>query len=227
MLQEGALESFQQRLGYQFKQPDLLQQALTHRSAKGDHNERLEFLGDSILGFVTAANLYQTFPKADEGQLTRLRAQLVKEKTLADLAKELDIGPILSLGGGELKSGGFRRASILSDAFEAVLGAIYLDSDIDSVSRVIEGLYQSRYAELTLDKADKDPKTQLQEWLQSRKHPLPDYEVIRMEGKEHNRTYWVSCSVTAFDLQSEGVGSSRRKAEKAAASLMLEKIYER
>ncbi len=224
MWQSHDLERLQKRLSYEFKELDLLKQALTHRSAKGAHNERLEFLGDSILGFVTAARLFFLFPNADEGQLTRLRAQLVKEKTLANLANEIELGSLLKLGGGELKSGGFRRASILSDAFEAILAAIYLDGGIEAVQKVILSLYESRYQSLSLDKAVKDPKTRLQEWLQSRKFALPHYEVVREEGREHNRIYWVTCGVSDKSLNTEGTGSSRRKAEQAAAEKMMEKL---
>lgn len=224
MRQHQALEALQSQLNYQFNDNTLLEQALTHRSAKGAHNERLEFLGDSILGFVIAAKLFELFPNADEGQMTRLRAKLVKEKTLAEVANELSLGDLLSLGGGELKSGGYRRASILSDAFEALLGAIYLDSGVEFVNQVIDSLYQSRYQKLSLSMAEKDPKTQLQEWLQGRQMSLPEYEVTRSLGQDHNRTYWVQCSVAGADLSTEGQGSSRRKAEQSAAQKMMEQI---
>ncbi len=222
--QPQALEQLQKSLTYRFKQIELLEQALTHRSAKGAHNERLEFLGDSVLGFVVASKLFDKFPNASEGQLTRLRAQLVKEKTLADIAKELQLGELLRLGGGELKSGGYRRASILSDAFEAILGAIYLDGGIESVEKTINHLYQIRMQSLSLEKAEKDPKTRLQEWLQSRKQELPSYEVLREEGQDHNKTYWVSCAVETYHLKTEGNGSSRRKAEQSAAAKMMEQL---
>ncbi len=214
----------QKQLNYQFIDAELLKQALTHRSAKGKNNERLEYLGDSILGFVTANNLYKQFPKANEGQLTRLRSQLVKEKTLAEIAAELELGDLLRLGGGELKSGGYRRASILSDALEAVFGAIFLDSGIEEIERVISELYTSRYQKLCLDKAEKDPKTRLQEWLQSRQLELPLYHVDREEGQDHNKSYWVICQVEHNNLITEGQGSSRRKAEQAAAKKMIDAI---
>lgn len=222
MRQYHALSQLQSEIGYQFQDLKLLEQALTHRSAKGEHNERLEFLGDSILGFVTAARLFELFPDASEGQMTRLRAKLVKEKTLAEIASELSLGELLRLGGGELKSGGYRRASILSDAFEALLGAIYLDCNIDAVEQVIYKLYEQRYKSLSLSMAEKDPKTQLQEWLQSRNNTLPDYQIIRSDGKDHNRIYWVTCAVDSLEKSTEGQGSSRRKAEQAAAQKMLE-----
>ncbi|MCO7225466.1 ribonuclease III [Pleionea sp. CnH1-48] len=221
MWQQHDLERLQKRLSYTFRSPDLLKQALTHRSAKGAHNERLEFLGDSILGFVIAARLYHLFEKGSEGHLTRLRAHLVREKTLAELANEIEVGNVLKLGGGELKSGGYRRASILSDAMEAILGAIYLDGGMESAQRVILGLYDERMKSLTLDQATKDPKTQLQEWLQSRKQELPIYDVTKTEGQEHNRTYWVSCETRDGQQKTEAKGSSRRKAEQAAAEKML------
>ena len=220
------LADLQKRLSYQFKEKKLLTQALTHRSAQGAHNERLEFLGDSILGFVIAAKLYQLFPEANEGQMTRLRAKLVKEKSLAELANELQLGELLKLGSGELKSGGFRRASILSDAFEAILGAIYLDGGLASSEQVIHHLYHSRYQSLSLSMAEKDPKTRLQEWLQSRKKELPDYQVFKTDGQDHNKIYWVRCSLQqpeSKDKQmTEANGSSRRKAEQSAAKKMLE-----
>lgn len=222
--QPQAIEYLQNSLTYHFEQIDLLEQALTHRSAKGAHNERLEFLGDSVLGFVIASKLFDKFPNASEGQLTRLRAQLVKEKTLAEIAKELQLGELLRLGGGELKSGGYRRASILSDAFEAILGAILLDGGIETVEKTITHLYQHRMNSLSLEKAEKDPKTRLQEWLQSRKQELPNYEVMREEGQDHNKIYWVSCIVEPYALKTEGNGSSRRKAEQNAAAKMMEQL---
>jgi ribonuclease-3 len=220
--QPQAIEALQLALQYQFNHTELLEQALTHRSAKGAHNERLEFLGDSVLGFVIAAMLYQQFPKATEGQLTRLRAQLVREKTLAEIARELELGDLLRLGGGELKSGGYRRASILSDALEAIFGAIYLDGGIQAVAHSINHLYQNRIQSLSLEKAVKDSKTRLQEWLQSRKLDLPDYQVVKEEGQDHNKVYWVQCQVKSHSLSTEGNGSSRRKAEQQAAEKMME-----
>ncbi|NVJ61798.1 MAG: ribonuclease III [Gammaproteobacteria bacterium] len=214
----------QARLDYHFSNQLFLTQALTHRSAKGQNNERLEFLGDSVLGFVIASALYQRFPKATEGQLTRLRASLVKEKTLAEVGKELELGDILILGAGELKSGGYRRASILSDTVEAILGAILLDSNLETVQKVIQRLFDSRLNHLNLDTAEKDPKTRLQEWLQSRKLNLPEYLVERSEGQDHNKTYWVSCCISERDLSVVGQGTSRRKAEQAAAEKALEHI---
>jgi ribonuclease-3 len=219
--QPQAIEALQRALDYRFQCVELLEQALTHRSAKGAHNERLEFLGDSVLGFVTAALLYAQFPKASEGQLTRLRAQLVKEKTLAEIARELELGELLRMGGGELKSGGYRRASILSDALEALFGAIYLDGGIAAAEHSIKQLYQNRIQSLSLESALKDSKTRLQEWLQSRKQALPDYQVTKEEGQDHNKVYWVQCHVKSHSLTTEGNGSSRRKAEQQAAAKMM------
>jgi len=218
------LKILQRRLNYQFGDSKLLATALTHRSANSQHNERLEYLGDAVLGSIIAAQLFSQFPRADEGQLSRLRAFLVKEKALFEIAQELELGDFLKLGSGELKSGGFRRASILSDAFEAIIGAVYLDSDFATVQSFVLNLYQSRLQSLSLDMAKKDPKTRLQEWLQARGAGTPEYEVIRSSGKDHAKTYWVSCCVDYQSLKIEGSGASRRKAEQDAASKILEKI---
>ncbi|TQV86675.1 ribonuclease III [Aliikangiella coralliicola] len=218
------LKHLQKKLDYQFKDIGLLEKALTHRSAAGRHNERLEFLGDAILGSIIAHQLYLQFPKADEGQLSRLRAFLVKEKALFELAQELDLGDFLRLGSGELKSGGYRRASILSDAFEAIIGAVYLDSDFIATQTFVLNLYRNRLGALSLDMAQKDPKTRLQEWLQARNIEIPEYEVTRSVGKDHAKTYWVNCKVNYNELIAEGKGASRRKAEQDAAEKILEKI---
>ncbi|MGX5173526.1 ribonuclease III [Aliikangiella sp. IMCC44653] len=218
------LKILQKRFNYQFKDTALLDTALTHRSASNEHNERLEFLGDAILGAVIADQLFTQFAEADEGQLSRLRSFLVKEKALFEIAQELQLGDFLRLGSGELKSGGFRRASILSDAFEAIIGAVYLDNGFETARQFILNLYQSRIQALSLDMAKKDPKTQLQEWLQARNFDTPVYEVVRSNGKDHAKTYWVNCHVSYQSLQAEGEGSGRRKAEQAAAAKILEKI---
>ncbi len=212
------------RLGYEFRQPELLQRALSHRSVGSDNNERLEFLGDSILSYVISVDLFQRFPKIDEGGLSRLRASLVKGDTLAQLARELLLGDYLRLGPGELKSGGFRRSSILADAFEALLGAIYLDSDIGTVQRIILQLFQPRLAAVNPDTALKDPKTRLQEFLQSRQLALPSYEVTKIDGKAHAQTFTVSCRIEGLDEAVVAEGSSRRKAEQTAAKLILDKL---
>ena len=218
------LKALQTSLDYQFNNTDLLKQALTHRSAHHLHNERLEFLGDAILGSVIANRLYEKFPKADEGQLSRLRSFLVKEKALAELAQELNLGDYLVLGSGESKSGGFRRASILSDAFEAILGAVSLDADYPEVEKTILNLYKKKLASLSMNMASKDPKTLLQEWLQSRGHQTPLYEVTSSTGKDHAKLYWVQCAIDYQSISLTGQGASRKKAEQDAAGKVLEKI---
>lgn len=201
-----------------------MQQALTHRSAGKLNNERLEFLGDSILSFVISTELYQRFSDIDEGTLSRLRASLVKGETLALMARDLELGEYLNLGSGELKSGGFRRASILADTLEALLGAIFLDSDIDTVQGIILRLYSERLAKVDPSQALKDPKTRLQEYLQSRSKPLPEYEVTNIQGKSHAQTFTVSCRVDGLDEPVISQGSSRRKAEQAAAQEVLSRF---
>lgn len=209
------------RLGYQFERKELFNKALTHRSAANKHNERLEFLGDSILGMVIAEYLFGKFNKANEGQLSRLRSMLVKGKTLAEIAKELDIGDCLYLGEGELKSGGFRRSSILADAFEAILGAIYIDSDFNTAKSIILKLYDSRLKNLTLEMVNKDPKTRLQELLQAQKLTLPEYDLLEVTGEAHEQTFKVACLVKEKNLNTIGLGSSRRNAEQKAAEKVL------
>jgi ribonuclease III len=218
------LTLLQKNIDYQFNNLSLLTQALTHRSANHCHNERLEFLGDAILGSVIATVLYQKFPDADEGQLSRLRSFLVKEKALSGLANELNFSQFLILGSGELKSGGFRRDSILSDTFEAVIGAVLLDSDYSTAEIYLLNLYKEKLAKLSLEKAQKDPKTRLQEWLQSKGHQTPDYQVLRSTGKDHAKLYWVSCEIAYQNISLEGHGPSRRKAEQDAACKAIEKI---
>jgi ribonuclease-3 len=214
----------QKAINYKFNELSLLKQALTHRSAHHKHNERLEFLGDAILGSVIATELYTKFPKADEGQLSRLRAFLVKEKALSELATELNFSQFLILGSGELKSGGFRRASILSDTFEAIIGAVLLDSNYQMAQYYILNLYQQKLADLSLTMAEKDPKTKLQEWLQARSHNTPVYDVTRSVGKDHAKTYWVKCRLDYQNIQVEGFGASLRKAEQDAADKAMNQI---
>lgn len=208
-------------LDYRFQNLAYLQQALTHCSAGDVNNERLEFLGDSILSFVMAEALYQRFPKEPEGQLSRLRAYLVKGETLAQIAQELELGAYLALGQGELKSGGFRRTSILADALEAVFAAIYLDGGLDACQAVILHLYRSRLNNPDLRDHIKDAKTELQEYLQAKKHALPKYTLIRTEGQEHQQTFHVTCSIPALNKHAEGQGNSRRQAEQQAAKQLL------
>lgn len=209
-----------QRLGYQFNDPDLALLALTHRSKGGTNNERLEFLGDSILNFVIADALFQRFGKAREGKLSRLRARMVKGKTLADLAREFELGDFLLLGSGEMKSGGFRRDSILADAVEALIGAIYLDSGLEPARERILDWYGERLDDLSLEDPIKDPKTRLQEYQQGRHMALPKYQVLSVEGPTNNQVFKVECRVSDLEPM-VAEGSSRRGAEQAAASLLL------
>jgi ribonuclease-3 len=214
----------EKKIGYQFSHGAVLELALTHRSANGHHNERLEFLGDSILSFVIADELYHRFPKSNEGDMSRMRATLVRGNTLAELAREFELGDYLKLGPGELKSGGFRRDSILADAVEAIIGAIYLDSDIESIRRIILDWYQTRLDAIQPGVSQKDPKTRLQEYLQGRRKPLPVYTVTKIKGEAHNQEFTVSCEVAGIGMPVIGKGSRRRKAEQAAAELALEQL---
>ena len=219
-----ALDNLCRKLDYRFSDSALLQQALTHRSVGRHNNERLEFLGDSILSFVISTELYHRFPEIDEGRLSRIRASLVKGETLAQLAMELSLGDYLHLGSGELKSGGFRRESILADALESVFGAVYLDADIATAERLILRLFARRLEKLDPDVALKDPKTRLQEYLQSQQHPLPVYEVVDVRGKAHNQQFTISCSVEILPKPVVAEGTSRRKAEQNAAEKVLRKL---
>ncbi|MDH2997266.1 ribonuclease III [Pasteurellaceae bacterium LFhippo2] len=218
------LERLQKKLGYQFANLDYLKQALTHRSAASTNNERLEFLGDSILNFAIGKALYEKFPKANEGELSRMRAALVKEHTLAVVARQFELGEYLKLGAGEMKSGGHRRDSILSDCVEAIIAAIYLDHGMDKAMEMIYQWYQHLLAEMKPGEAQKDPKTRLQEFLQSRKLKLPSYEVVDIKGEAHNQTFKVSCQVEKLDEVIIGVGTSRRKAEQDAAEQVIQKL---
>ena len=209
------------RLKYQFDDPSHLEQALTHRSAGNVNNERLEFLGDAILGMVVADWLYTRFESAAEGELSRLRAYLVKRETLAAIAAEIDLGEYLLMGVGEQRSGGQSRASTLADAFEALIAAVYLDKGLDQARKMIMRLFDSRLADLTIDFVDKDPKTKLQEYLQGKNLELPAYEIITVTGKQHAQQFEVRCRVSALGLEASGTGRSRRKAEQAAAEQLL------
>ena len=218
-------EKFFAITGYQFKQQELLEQALTHRSySRNVNNERLEFLGDSVLNLIISNYIYQRFENADEGDLSRIRASLVKEDTLAQVAREISLGDYIHLGGGELKSGGFRRASILSDALEALIGAIYLDSDYRQSETAVLRLYQQRLQAVDEGANLRDPKTQLQEYLQAQKKNLPSYQVEHTSGESHNQVFTISCSLVDLDVQSTGQGSSRKKAEQQAAQVILDKL---
>ena len=216
------LEKIQTLLDYRFKQLDLLEQALTHRSYSSDkNNERLEFLGDSVLNLVISQHIYQRRYDADEGELSRTRASLVKQEALARVARDIGLGDYIYLGGGELKSGGFRRSSILSDTLEAIIGAIYLDGGFVSAQNSVLYLYRDYL--LTLPDTDslKDAKTRLQEYLQSRQLGLPEYRVIKTTGKSHDQVFTVSCIIASLQLQNSGEGSSRKKAEQNAAQKTL------
>jgi ribonuclease-3 len=215
------LEAFAARLGHAFAEPRLLEQALTHRSAAARHNERLEFLGDALLGMVVAAELYRRYPKAGEGDLTRLRASLVRRETLAELAREVKLGEHLRLGGGEMKSGGQRRDSVLANALEALFGAVYLDGGFVAGRDLLLGLFAERFANLPATGPRKDPKTRLQEFLQGRGRPLPEYRVVVVDGADHLRSYTVECLVDGVAEPLQGTGSSRRKAEQVAAERAL------
>jgi ribonuclease-3 len=211
-------------LDYECKDAALLEAALTHRSAGGPHNERLEFLGDAVLNCVIAKLVFSEFAVADEGDLSRFRASLVSGEALAVIAAEIHIGDQLRLGSGELKSGGFRRKSILADTLEALFGAIYLDGGFEAASRVIERLFLSRLDRLPTAAELKDPKTRLQEALQGQGLPLPIYAVDLISGEAHNQQFEVSCSVPALNLRTAAVGPSRRRAEQAAAQLLLNEL---
>lgn len=211
-------------IGYTFTTSKLAKQALTHCSAGVDNYERFEFLGDSILSFVIASELFQRFPERSEGELSRLRAHLVKGDTLAEIAKEISLGDYLFLGQGELKSGGFRRASILADALEALFAAVYLDGGLEAARQVILSLYQTRLDDGNLDLSLKDPKTQLQEYLQSTKRPLPEYQLTHMEGDEHEQVFHVTCTVKGIHKITKGQAQTRRKAEQIAAKALLDYI---
>lgn len=221
-----AAERLERALGHRFRDSSLRAAALTHRSAGGSNYERLEFLGDALLGCVIGEALFLRVPRAPEGDLTRLRAQLVREDTLAELARDLDLGEALALGGGELKSGGYRRASILADALEALIGAIYLDSDFETCRRVVLALYRPRLDALPAPAELKDSKTRLQEFQQARQLPLPSYRIVEVSGEAHAQTFTVECACPGLEAVVAS-GSSRRKAEQAAARRVLDVLLAR
>ncbi len=218
------LDRLQRSLGHTFQTPHLLEVALSHRSFGSENNERLEFLGDSVLNFVIAQALFERFPSAREGQLSRLRARLVKGATLAEVAREFSLGDYLRLGSGEMKSGGHRRDSILADAVEAIIGAILLDADFSACRERVLAWFAPRLAALSLKDTQKDAKTRLQEYLQGRQLALPVYEVLDIQGEAHAQTFHVSCFVAGLELTTRGQGSNRRIAEQKAAALALEQI---
>lgn len=214
-------QRLQQRLGYEFKQHKLLELALTHRSFGAHNNERLEFLGDSILNLIIGEALFHRFPEAREGQLSRLRAQLVKGETLAEIAREYELGECLILGEGEMKSGGHKRDSILADCVEALIGAIFTETHLDTCRTHVLTWYQSRLDALTLGATDKDPKSRLQEYLQAQHKPLPEYEVVETLGEAHSHVFTIECRVAVLKQTVRAQASNRREAEKLAAIEVL------
>lgn len=218
------LDALQDKLGYRFENPALLERALTHRSFASTHNERLEFLGDSVLNLGVAHLLYERLCAGQEGDLSRLRAQLVRQDSLHTLALQLGLPPLLRLGAGELRSGGQKRPSILADALEAVLGAVYLDGGPAPADALVRRLFSQVEITQQTSVAAKDAKTALQEWLQARKLPLPHYEVQRILGEAHNQVFEVLCRVEKRGIQASGQGASRRAAEQAAAAAVLQAL---
>ena len=221
---DNAAAWLKQSLAYTFEDEQLLKQALTHRSAPGPNNERLEFLGDAVLQLVASELVFEKTPNASEGQLSRLRSTLVKDTTLAEIAADLGVGEFLILGSGEKKSGGHRRSSILADALEAIFGAIYLDAGLEGARQVIHKAYGERLHDLPEAADLRDPKSRLQEHLQGRKMALPDYAVQNISGKAHKQSFEVSCSIAELDAVTVGAGLTRRDAEQEAALAMLDKI---
>ncbi len=217
-------EHLAKELNLDFQQIALFEQALTHRSAGSVNNERLEYLGDAVLGMVIANRLYQRFPQASEGELSRLRSLLVRRQTLAEIGAEIQLSKYLVMGAGELRSGGQSRDSTLADAVEAILGAAYLELGSDGVEKLIDHLFLQRLQRLTLEQCEKDPKTRLQEHLQSLNLPLPEYEVLSVSGKQHQQRFSVKCRVKALKQEALGSDMSRRKAEQDAARQLLEEL---
>jgi ribonuclease III len=215
------LISLQQRLQHEFAHPKLLVQALTHRSFSADHNERIEFLGDSVLNLAVAAMLYEQLGSLPEGDLSRVRANLVKQDTLHQLAVVLGLPPLIRLGEGEAKSGGHKRPSILADALEAVIGAVYLDAGFAKADELVRRLFKDVAINPQMPAIGKDPKTELQEWLQGRKMNLPIYRVVGTMGAAHKQTFDVECEISEFGRAERGIGGSRRAGEQAAAAAML------
>jgi len=216
------LDALQRNLGYEFLDPLLLRRALTHRSYSTDHNERLEFLGDSVINCVIAQALYQKFPELPEGELSRLRASLVSEPALASVAERINLGAVLSLGEGEIKSGGERRPSILADAFEALVGATHIDGGFAAAEQVVLHVFQVRLETLHPASSGKDAKTRLQEYVQGKHLPLPSYNVVAIHGVAHDQRFEVECVIAALNVRSQGAGTSRRRAEQEAARLAYE-----
>ncbi len=218
------LEALQRAIGHRFSRPELLAQALTHRSFGSPHNERLEFLGDSVLNCVTAIALFERFGELREGDMSRLRANLVRQEALHRLADGLQLGDYLRLGEGELRSGGHRRPSILADALEAIFAAVFLDAGFAAAKDVVDRLYAQSLAELDPARALKDPKTALQEWLQGRRMALPRYSLADTRGEAHQQEFEVECEIAGLGLKTRGIGVSRRAAEQQSAQRALERL---
>jgi ribonuclease-3 len=218
------LSKLKKLLGSELMATDTFSRAITHRSADGKHNERMEFLGDSVLGLIITTELYQRIPRASEGYLSRLRASLVNENALAGIAVELAIGDLLRLGPGELKSGGFRRKSIIADAFEALVGCIYLEQGMDAARQFVLTAYGERLNNLPTEDSLKDPKSRLQEFLQSRGHDLPDYQLLEVHGEAHKQTFTAECVINSLNIRTQGTSGSRRKAEQEAAALAFQQV---
>jgi len=215
------LESLQQSLAYQFSNPELAQLALTHRSANAVHNERLEFLGDSLLGFIVAETLFTLYPQASEGELSRMRSALVNKNALAAAARNLGLGEYLQLGAGEASSGGNNRDSILADTVEALIAAIYLDGGIDACTIFVKKISESKLAQDTAATEQKDAKTRLQEFLQAQRKNLPKYEVVEISGAAHKQVFHVRCALESLGTEATGSGASKREAEQQAATKIL------
>ena len=218
------LPSLLDRLGHSFREPELLRHALTHRSHGATHNERLEFIGDAVLNCVVAAVLFERFPVIPEGELTRVRASLVNRDTLARLARGLALGGEVLLGGGELRSGGDERPSILANALEAIIGAVFVDAGFDAARAVIERIYTAEFANLDPTALGKDPKTRLQEWLQARRIAVPEYVVTSIAGEAHAQTFTIECRIPALGVATIGTGTSRRAAEQVAAATAYARV---
>lgn len=224
---KAGLDALQKRLQHQFADTGLLMRAVTHRSFSADHNERLEFLGDAVLGAVVADMLHQRLQNLPEGDLSRVRANLVRQDTLHQLSVSLGLPEVIRLGEGEMRSGGKKRPSILADVLEAVIGAVYLDAGFTAAQALVQRLYQAVEINPAMDAIGKDPKTELQEWLQGRKMKLPAYRVIATLGAAHQQTFDVECEILELNLSERGIGGSRRAGEQAAATAMLQKIKSR
>jgi ribonuclease III len=220
-MSDRLLLALQDRLGWRFGQAELLTRALSHRSVGAEHNERLEFLGDAVLQTAVSALLYHQFQDSDEGDLTRIRAHLVREDSLARIARDLGLSAVLRLSEGEARGGGAQRPSILADALEALIGAAYLDGGYAVAQNVVQRLFADLVASAPVEDWRKDPKTALQEWLQARKHPVPDYRIAATRGQAHAQTFEVECVVEPLNQRTTGEGKSRRAAEQAAAAKML------